>query len=83
MLPQSGTNIARVDTHKDGACKSENHGAIYVFDLCHIQRRLDLLPANAPPPRLHYTTFWRSLTKKIYNKRLKYIEYNAMEIDRL
>ena len=26
------------------------------------------LPDNAPPPRLHYTTFWKSITRKTYRK---------------
>jgi hypothetical protein len=26
------------------------------------------LPIPAPPPRLHFTTFWRSLTRRMYAK---------------
>ena len=28
------------------------------------------LPNPAPPPKMHYATFWRVVTRKIYNKRL-------------
>ena len=27
------------------------------------------LPVNSPPPKLHYSTFWRSLSRRIYHKR--------------
>ena len=27
------------------------------------------LPVNPPPPKLHYSTFWRSLSRRIYHKR--------------
>jgi hypothetical protein len=33
----------------------------------------------SPPPKLHYSTFWRSATRRIYNKRLEEMKQMARE----
>jgi hypothetical protein len=35
-----------------------------IFDFRHQYK----LPDPAPPPKLHYSTFWRSVTRRIYHK---------------
>jgi hypothetical protein len=35
------------------------------------------LPCPAPPPKLHYTTFWKSVTKRIYYKRNEELQQSA------
>jgi hypothetical protein len=37
------------------------------------------LPSPAPPPKLHYTTFWKSLTRRAYYKRKQDIQRLARE----
>ena len=39
--------------------------------------RLMSPPYPAPPPRLHYTTWWRSMARKIYAKQILSIKQEA------
>ena len=38
------------------------------------------LPNPAPPPRLHYSTFWRSVAKRIYRMRSDEIKLAARSL---
>jgi hypothetical protein len=70
-------NGGRESVKSDG---SDPHATAYVhFDLSmydpESSRRL---PNPAPPPKLHYSTFWRSVTRRIYQKRAR----EAMQLAR-
>ena len=36
-----------------------------------------LLPQPAPPPKLHYSTFWRTIARKIYDRRAEELILSA------
>jgi hypothetical protein len=54
------------------------HGSIVRFNLGAMSSHS--VPANAPPPRLHYTTFWRSLTRRVYCKQMNETKMKARNI---
>ena len=44
--------------------------SVFYVDFNFIDRQL---PLHAPPPRLHYSTFWRSVSKRVYSKHTEEI----------
>ncbi len=59
----------------------EAHAASYVyFDVSFYDPESSRrLPNPAPPPKLHYSTFWRSVTRRIYQKRAREAKQLARE----
>ena len=51
---------------------------VFVIQMLHHERS-EYLPSPAPPPKLHYTTFWKSLTRRAYHKRQQEIQRLARE----
>ncbi len=56
-----------------GTTKGVANGLVHIRHSQHITHfiladpsRMIGLPWNAPPPKLHYSTWWRSVTKRIY-----------------
>jgi hypothetical protein len=62
------------------ALRPNMHGSIVRFNLGANLIRGNSVPANAPPPRLHYTTFWRSLTRRVYCKQMNETKMKARNI---
>ena len=68
------TSIKSMDIEEAIFIKSTSTTVFVCFDPEPSRR----LPCPAPPPKLHYSTFWRGLTRRIYHKRSK----EAMQLAR-
>ena len=68
------TSVKSMDIEEAIFSKSTSSTVFVYFDPEPSRR----LPCPAPPPKLHYSTFWRGLTKRIHYKRSK----EAMQLAR-
>ena len=63
-------------------CMEERHlqsTEITIFHIDYDPDRERRLPNPAPPPKLHYTTFWRSIGKRAYHQNQDKIIRSARE----
>jgi hypothetical protein len=71
-LNGSGSKVARINSGSNVAfnrVKNESDFADISFQTFIIVEPDRFLSSPAPPPKLHYTTRWRKLTRKLYQTR--------------
>lgn len=75
MMKMSNGHPGSFSTRTCTANEIEN-GAHFVIDftLCDssLSQKEERISSNAPPPRLHYTTWWRKIARKLKERSLDY-----------
>jgi hypothetical protein len=72
------TIVAKMPSQESQLCQSNEHQnqtyinpkpihSIIYFELSGLENAHQV-PSSAPPPKLHYSTFWRSMTRRVYFK---------------
>mmetsp|Transcript_37742 Transcript_37742/g.79035 ORF Transcript_37742/g.79035 Transcript_37742/m.79035 type:complete len:133 (-) Transcript_37742:450-848(-) len=60
------------DQYPHGACESAMPDDVECLEFLNVEReplRLLRQPLPAPPPKLHYSTWWRSLSRKLMDQQ--------------
>ena len=70
QISELSTNNLYKGIHEDLSWKGDKEFScrVVMFEL-RSSLENERLPPNPPPPKLHYSTFWRSLTRKFFWKR--------------
>ena len=75
---ESARSSMSIDHQNQPCFDSKPVHAIIFFQISNLEK-INQIPSSAPPPKLHYTTFWRSVARRIYNRRFEETRQNQRE----